>query len=549
MRIRDWPIRLRLTVWYTLILALLLAAFSAFVYVSLSRSLLAQVDSSLRLVAGEAALSLQSEDGVLRFGDPEEPTPLPALLASRGYALRLVTASGQAIDGTGEFRLLPETPPAAGIGTVAAGDEDWRVYTTRLAEQEPGDPPAFLQVAQSLAGVEAAQERLAQVLALGVPLALLLAAAGGVLLARRALGPIDSITRQARRIAAEAALKRTEALGRRLDLALPDDEVGRLARTFDEMLARLEEVFRRERQFTSDAAHELRTPLTALKGTVDVALRRPRTNAEYRKVLGDLGREVDRLIGLSQDLLALARSEGAGECRGEGAGGGRGEGAARQAQGPATRRATGLDLGEIAGRVVDRLRSLADVKDVEIDLSSEGRPTVAGNAGQLERAITNLVDNAVKFTPAGGRVAVSCRETTERAGGERPEREGGEAASGQEPACGWAIVEVSDTGCGISAEDLPRIFDRFYQADRARHRGEPQPRGRAAREQGDADDEGGVGGARGASSDTDDVGAASGAGLGLTIARAIARSHGGDITVKSAPGQGSVFTLRLPREP
>ncbi len=500
-RSRALPIRLRLTVWYTLILAVLLVSFSVFVYVSLARSLVAQVDASLRLVAGEAALSLQSENGVLRLGDPEEPTPLPALLASRGYALRVVTGTGQAVDGTGEFRRLPEAAPVAGLATVVAGGEDWRVYTVRLGAQEPQSAPAFLEVAQSLAGVEAAQERLARVLAFGIPLAIALAAGGGALLARRALGPIDSITRQARRIGAEVARQRTEALGRRLDLALPDDEVGRLARTFDEMLARLEEAFRRERQFTSDAAHELRTPLTALKGTVDVALRRPRASADYREILGGLGREVDRLIDLSQDLLVLARAETAGP-----------GGEAGGHEGTAGRWATGLELRAIAGQVVDRLRPLAEAKRVDLDFSSEGDPTVAGDAGQLERAITNLVDNAVKFTPAGGRVTVSCREA---------------------PAERVAFVEVADTGCGISAEDLPRVFDRFYQVDRARHRDEPSPGRRT------------VVGPDGANVPG---GGAGGAGLGLTIARAIARSHAGDITVRSIPGQGSVFTLRLPRE-
>lgn len=489
-RSRALPIRLRLTVWYTLILAMLLVSFSVFVYLSLGRSLVAQVDTSLRLVASEAALSLQSENGVLHLGDPEEPTPLPALLASRGYALQVVTGTGEVVDGTGESGLLPQAPPAAGLATVVAGDEHWRVYTVALAAQETEGGPAFLEVAQSLAGVEAARDRLAQVLALGIPLALVLASGGGALLAGRALGPIDSITRQARRIGAEVAQRRTEALGHRLEMPLPQDEVGRLARTFDEMLARLEEAFHRERQFTSDAAHELRTPLTALKGAIDVALRRQRTTREYREVLGGLGREVDRLTDLSHDLLVLARAENGGA-------GGKEQG--REA--PARPWARDVRLAETAGLVVDRLRPLAEAKRVDLHFSFEGDPAVAGDAAQLGRAITNLVDNAVKSTAAGGQVTVSCREA---------------------PGEGAVLVEVADTGCGISAEDLPRVFDRFYRADRARRR-EEAPAGIAAPPSG------------------------GGAGLGLTIARAVARGHGGDITVASALGRGSVFTLRLPK--
>jgi len=468
---RAWPLRLRLTLWYTAVLAGLVAVFSGFVYVGLSRSLIAQVDESLRLVATEAALDVQNQDGILRLSDPEEPTALPALLASRGYALRLVTETGGILDGTGEFRRLPEAPPVTGSATLTAAGEDWRVYTVPLTGQEPPGRPTFLQAAQSLAGVKATRAQLARLLAVGAAVAVGLAAAGGTGLARRALGPIDAITRQARQIGAAAAERRPDALGRRLNLDLPPDEVGRLAGTFDEMLARLEEAFRRERQFTSDAAHELRTPLTALKGAVDVALRRERTAAQYRDVLTGLGREVDRLIALSRDLLALARAESR---------------AVPDAEQPAE-----VDLSEVAASAVDRLRPLAEAKGVTLALSAADHPRVAGDAAQLERAVTNLIDNAVKFTPRGGRVTVTCREAAAEA---------------------VAAVEVADTGCGIPPEDLPRVFDRFYRVDRARSR----------------------------------EGAEAGAGLGLTIARAIARRHGGDIVAESSPGRGSTFTLRLP---
>lgn len=536
MSSRSLPIRARLTIWYTLVLAVLLVSTGVFFYVSTSRVLRAQVDSALRLVAVQAVAGVQHIDGVPRLRDPEEPRTLPALLSSRGYALRLITASGQVLDGAGEYRRLPAVPPVSGLATVEAGGESWRLYSLPLSAAAPeedrqgeGEPsplgPAaqapgtasstFVQVGQSMAGVQAALRQVAGWLTVGIPLALLLAAAGGALLADRALGPIVSITGQARRIGAEVWDHGPRALSRRLDLSLPDDEVGRLARTFDEMLGRLEQTFRRERQFTSDAAHELRTPLTVLRGAIDVTLRRERTPKEYRRTLVGLGREVGRLIDLSEDLLLVAETEA---------------------------RAAGLppgavaDAGEAAAGVVELLRPVAEAKGITLTLVTPetaamprgeapegplaGPLTVAADAGRLERAIYNLVHNALKFTPDGGRVTVTVRERP------RPTGTRGEAvAAAEEPpdrAEAAVEVEVADTGCGVSPEDLPRVFDRFFRVDRARTR--PSASGPGATVKG-------------------------GSGLGLTIARSIARLYGGDISAASVLGRGSVFTLWLPRPP
>ena len=488
---RPLPLRVRLTLWQIFTLAVILALFSVFVYFSLARALHAQVDASLRAVASQAVASQSMGGG---YEEEDGVRPLPALLAARGYALRLVTEQGQVLSGTGEYRRLPGGGPVVGLATVraAAGPagEPWRVFTTLLPAMpadEDGTASAarvFLQVGQSLSGVEEALAGLWRLFAIGIPLGLLLAGVGGVFLADRALRPIDSITRQARRIGAEA-------LDRRLDLPLADDEVGRLARTFDEMLDRLEEAFRRERQFTSDAAHELRTPLTVLKGAIGVALRRPRPPEEYQKTLRELEEEVDRLIALSQNLLDLARAE----------------------REPAPRTGLDVDLGRVAVEAAERLRALAADKGVALEVAQAGTGLwVAGDAGRLGQAVYNLVGNAIKFTPAGGSVVVSGRVVPEAGG----------FLGGRRPGGRREVVEirVEDTGPGIAEKDLSHIFDRFFRADRSRRRTpgeEPGPDG--------------------------------GAGLGLTIARSIARAHGGDITAENVVGQGALFTLRLPHRP
>ncbi|MDI6894497.1 MAG: ATP-binding protein [Bacillota bacterium] len=492
------PIRLRLTLWYTLILALALLCFGLFLYFTTARALHTQVDTSLQLVASQAVANLQDEDGRPALQNSDEPGPLPALLAARGYVIRLLADTGEVLDGTGEYRRLPVVVPAPGLATCMAAGEPWRLYTTALTYLPDHEGPSegsasagtgagvrtYLQVAQSLAGVREAEGQMRLLLAFAIPVAVILAAAGGAFLADRALRPIDRITREARRVGAED-------LGRRLNLKLPDDEVGRLARTFDEMLARLDKAFRRERQFTSDAAHELRTPLTVLKGAIGVALHRPRTAAQYREVLRNLEAEVDRLIALAEDLLTLARSESTA---------------------PGDQGST-ADLAQVAALAVERLRSFATARGVFLELDMPVPLPVAGDPDRLGRAIYNLVHNGVKYTTAGGHVRVSGQILARPQGTNTP-------LVAPSTAHATAEVRVADDGPGISPEDLPHVFDRFFRADRARTRtGSEEP-------------------ASGA-----------GAGLGLTIARSIAGAHGGDIAATSTPGGGSTFVLRLPLAP
>ncbi len=593
---RGWPLRLRLAAWNTLVLAVLLVAFAGFLYLSLSRSLLGLVDNSLRVVAGQAASGLQNEDGNYRLTSEDPTSALPALLAARGYALRLITASGKVLDGAGECQRLPAGPPSLGLRTVTAAGatEPWRLYAVRVPPAPPeagsegenveegdtaggatsgsaapsapvggagsGAPPwpaageaVFLEAGQSLAGVEAAKANLARLLLVSVPLGLVLSGLVGLFLAGRSLSPIDALTGEARRVGEEALRRGPAALSRRLDVANPNDEVGRLTSTFNAMLDRLEEAFRRERRFTADAAHELRTPLTVLRGTIDVALRRDRPAREYRGVLIGLREEVDRLTDLAENLLVLARvdaaEEGAGSDptlpregwrRGAPAEG-RSPGAPREVPGVA------VDLGAVTARVVARLKPLADAKEVRIDLQTGTVPAVRGDPLALERAIYNLAHNAVKFT--GPRGTVTVRALVANPAGTSPA-----TVEGAKPARGTptVLVEVADTGPGIAPQDLPHVFERFYRADRSRRRvpAAPAPPGAPASPAAPpapsaepaADNQGN--GGQGLPEPLPVR--ASGAGLGLTIALAVAQAHGGTVTARSAPGRGSVFTLAVP---
>jgi heavy metal sensor kinase len=324
-----------------------------------------------------------------------------------------------------------------------------------------------LQVGMSLEALHMARRHFVYTAAALLPVALLLAGGGGWLLARRALRPVDQMTQAARRIEAEH-------LTQRLGGAEVNDELGRLARTLNEMLARLEAGFAQVRRFSADASHELRTPLTVLKGEIEVALRSPRDPAEYRRVLESTLEEVEAMARLVDELLLLSRAD-AGALRWE---------------------STPVELDHLVEELTKQGEILARPKQIRIAVTDMAPLIVQGDSQRLRQLLLNLVDNAVKYTPIGGQVSLGLRATT-REGADGPPRE-------------YAEIVVQDTGIGIPAEDLPRIFERFYRADPARSR------------------------------------EAGGAGLGLCISKTIAEAHGGRIEVESTPGAGSTFRLLLP---
>jgi heavy metal sensor kinase len=315
----------------------------------------------------------------------------------------------------------------------------------------------LVQVAMPLRRTRQTLLRYVETLLVLVPLGAVLSAAGGWLLARRALRPVDRMSQSALRISAED-------LSRRLERRGTQDEIDRLADTLNAMLARLEAAFGEMQRFTADAAHELRTPLTALRGGIEIALRAERSPDEYRRVLASSIEEVDQLIRLAEDLLLLSRSTV-------------GLSAARQP----------VDLEPLCLEALELGVRLAKGKGVNVSMGATVPAIVHGDAGALRRVLLNLVDNAVKYTPAGGSVVISLARVADSV----------------------ALV-VEDTGIGIDPADAKRIFEPFLRLDAGRNR---------------------------------DTG---GSGLGLAIARSIVLAHGGTLEVDNRPGGGSRFTINLP---
>jgi heavy metal sensor kinase len=462
------PIRVRLTLWYVLLLAMVLIAFSVALYLALRLSLYEDLDdvlcSSATLVTNTLQVNAQGRlttgpGQPLLWSDPQEGE----------HFWRVLDASGQVIEQIGAYEMeLPSIAPdvlaRALTGqevfqTVRMGDAPIRVYTAPVNQGAAG-VVGVVQLGLSLNDVSETLATLRWILTLILPVTLVIASVGGLFLASRTLRPVDRITRTARSISASD-------LSQRLNLNLPDDELGRLACTFDAMIARLDEAFRRQRRFTADASHELRTPLTIIKGDLSLALARPRNADYYHGVLTEVDEEVDQMNRLVDRLLALARAD---------------------AEGIVIHRRT-VDLSVLLADLIEQTHPL--VEDKGLTLTAQIAPDLTANVDPdaVTQVVLNLLDNAIKYT-ASGRVRLSVRCSS---------APGGEIQ-----------VAVSDSGPGIPTEHLPHLFERFYRVDQARGR---------------------------------ELG---GAGLGLAIARELARAHGGDVIVHSVPGEGSTFTVHLP---
>ncbi len=416
---RRFSIRLRIAVWYLAVLAVTLAAFSGAVFYFLRHDLNANLDSSLR---SRAAILLDIIS--LSGGQPSLQQLLPADSGSaNGGYLRTFDSTGAVIlDSSSSFGKVPMNADAvqsalSGKATFRSTDgPSTRIYT--LPIRQDGSITGALEVGQSRDDVTDTLNTLGYIIAIAYPLTLIVASFGGLFLAARALSPIDRITRQAQRISAEN-------LDERIALDLPNDELGRLARTFDAMIARLDDAFERQRQFTADASHELRTPLTILKGQLDVALNRERDADAYRKVLQAANNEVDHMIRLTSGLLTLARAD-ANEV---------------------PIRKEPVDVGSIVAGAVEQVRPTSEARGVSLALQAGPDVTLDADEDLLLQLMLNLLDNALKHTPSGGHI------------------EAGWSVNGPR-----ATLFVSDSGVGIAAEHLPHLFDRFYRVEKARSR-------------------------------------------------------------------------------
>ncbi|HEX2911223.1 MAG TPA: ATP-binding protein [Chloroflexia bacterium] len=506
-------VRFRLSLWYVVILAVVLLIFGTIVYSVEATALSAEIDSSLKFVADQAPLVVQSNQGRLEL--PEQlssllqalaekklppnflsqvqatsasqllATPLIRPLLDGKFIFALINPQGQLTQSfsplsSSEMTALVKTASTTKSGRYevlsygsGSDSQDYRVYISPMSKN--GQQIGTLILGLQWEGAATLRGLLLTLLLAG-PAILLLAAGGGYWLANRAMRPVSDITRTAQEIS-ETDLSRRLNIKRR-------DEIGELAGTFDRMLSRLQAAFDRQRQFTADASHELRTPLTIVNLEVNRALARPRQPHEYEQALGVIQVENEYMSRLVNDLLLLARADA----------------------GQAVLNPEKLDLSDLALEVVERLAPLARQQNLSLTTGELPELEVKGDQLYLTRMLTNLVENAIKYTSGTGN---SVRVET----GSSHDANQGE----------WAWVRVSDNGPGISPEHLPHLFDRFYQVDQSRSNGEKD------------ESETALSGEQ-----------TRGSGLGLAIVQWIAEAHGGQVKVQSQPGQGTTFEVHLP---
>ena len=454
MRLRS--IGARLTFWYTAAFAVAAVALGAAIWLAVRQSLYHAVDDGLR----------DRVEGISRFIE-DHKTRLP--LDEVKEEFRAHGDLFQVIDEHGGVVHRGAALADAELSTLDAGDgERFANATVRgdqlrfLSRRVAVDGRTYtIQAAAPLRDLEGGLRTAAWLLAPAVPLALLVAAAGGYWLSRRALAPVDRITQTARLIS-------VDSLSRRLDVAPTGDELERLSQTLNEMIARLENAFQKITRFTADASHELRTPLAVMRTTAEVALRAPQ-GEEQRAALEHIVAEIERTSHLVENLLLIAKAD----------------------SGAADLKKRRVDIVEAVREACSEASVLARVKGLRFDTElPDASVWVNGDRDALRRLFLILLDNAVKYTPAGGSLAVVV-------GAEN----------------GHVLGTVRDSGIGIAPEHLPHVFDRFYRADRARSRAD------------------------------------GGAGLGLAIGRWIAEVHGGRLRVESEPQLGSAFHVELPHAP
>jgi len=459
----------RLTLWHLVAVAVILAGTAVAADWALPRAVLNQVidGAVLTLAEAEAAALATTPQAPLRVHETPPGTAAPSF-ARLDKFVQIIALDGRVIArgmtlGTARLPASPALLARLRDGETVfetVNDFEEPVRMVSLPVDVAGTRYA-VQVAMSLDDAYAvlgSARWLFAAMAAGILLGVGLI---GVILTRRALRPIDRIVARAREIG-------ESSVGERLPSPGQQDEIGRLVDTLNDMLARIEEGLEVQRRFTADAAHELQSPLSRLRMELEVTLRRRRDIGEYEDTLRSCLEKVERLAILTKELLTLARLDAE--------------------QGRAAPPSV-VPLGPLLDAAVRRLASEAEKRHVSIALqpSSALSLSVRCAEGLADLVFTNVLDNAVKFSPPGGQVVVDA------------------AAEGSD-----VIVGVADSGPGIPAEEIPRVFERFY-------------RGRTAR----ANDR-------------------TGFGLGLAISQAVVRHHGGEMSVESAPGGGATFRVRLP---
>jgi heavy metal sensor kinase len=461
--VRKRSIGFRLAAWYFVVFACGLAAFSIAAWFAMRASLYHAIDDELRDRVRGVQTFMDRQIASLSIPEIRDEFREHSVLGPGGDLFQVCDAQGQwlyrsvALESNNVPIELPRVLEKPRFEIRQVERHTLRFYSERIVVN---GNPYTVQVAALMNEAFEALEGFRWMLLLVTPLLLIAASLGGFWLSRRALAPVDEISRAAQRIS-------IENLTDRLEVTETGDQLQRLSETLNAMLSRLEASVRKITQFTADASHELRAPVSLIRTTAEVAAqKRDRPAGEYLEALDEILEESERTSQVVDSLMLLARGD----------------------SGKQNLERVRIDAGAVVRGAAVQGEKLARTHGLKFDASVPDDPVfIQADADTLRRALLILLDNAVKYTPTDGSVRIMLETNG-----------------------GFAVISVADTGIGIAKQEVNHIFDRFWRADKAR-----------SREQG-------------------------GAGLGLSIAKWIIDIHGGSIDVKSEPGKGSIFHLRIP---
>ena len=419
-------LRLRMAAWYAGVLALCLIIFGAAVYLGLARYLDSTLRSSLRSegesIGEKLLVDVNRKGESFVTGEINEMAP-----EISGRFIRITRQDGtilyQSPSPINQNFLPSKIPIVRTWGSRAFSLEESRAGAhTVLIEAVPFVAPEgnsfLIEVGASSRDIQSVLHGLILTLALGMPLIIAAAALGGILVMRRALRPLDQISRTAETIT-------SRNFGERLPLLRTGDEIERLTTSLNRMMSRLEDSFQHISRFSADVSHELRTPLTILRGELESLTQYEQLSPATLEVVGSALEEIGRLTQIVNQLLEISRLEA----------------------GQATKEVAVVSLGELAISTAEQMRLLADEKSIHLEYLVSSQVAVEGNASLLKEVVVNLLDNAIKYTPDGGSVELLVESKGSK-----------------------AVLEVRDTGIGIPADALPHLCERFYRADKARSR-------------------------------------------------------------------------------
>jgi len=426
MKLFDIPIKVRLTLWYGGILAIILIVFSSGVFIYFKNSLQQSIDAKLRSIADVLSSSLTDIHSVSVFGNFERYLENVLGKKPKGKFIQIMDRSGKIgakmsdIEGevvpTSFSTLEKALKGELTYETIEHVRPRLRIITVPIVENNKVS--SIVQVGTSLEDFDETMKKLFIIMILSIPTSIIVTIVVGYFMAQKALKPVDQIRRAAVKIS-------STNLDETIDIGKRRDELGRLAETFNDMIVRLKDAFQRINQFSIDVSHELKTPLTILKGETEVALRKDKDKEEYKKTLMSNLEEIDRMTMIIDDLLMLSKSDS---------------------------QDFKLSYEDVPVRdlIVDvcmDMKLFADTKGIELVVKDLNDVRVKGDELKLRRMLWNIIQNGIKYTHKGGTVEVSSRVND-----------------------GYLFIDVKDNGAGIADEDIKYIFDRFYRGDKSRKR-------------------------------------------------------------------------------